>query len=152
MEEIHMYGKTSESQVFVVQKLCKKNRQHQHDRNLNDQIQESITNRLLEYFICKNSFVITENRLRKTHIGTGTSLQGNNKRTDHRIKTHDCDHYSRRCQKAIRQLSVSQPMSYLFSWNSQELPFQKTFSNVKTGTAAVPRALIFWYLVCLNSY
>ena len=68
MEEIHMYGKTFELQVFVVQKLCKQNCKNQHDRNLNDQIQECVANGLLEHFICKDTFVVTEDCICKTYI------------------------------------------------------------------------------------
>ena len=56
-----MYGKkSSEFQVFVVQKLCQKNRKHEHDRHLNDQVKESIYNRLLKYFICQNTLYLPE--------------------------------------------------------------------------------------------
>lgn len=64
-----------------------------------DQIQECVANGLLEHFICKDTFVVTEDWICKTHICAGTCLQGNDKCPDHWIKAHDGDHDRSWCQE-----------------------------------------------------
>ena len=62
-------------QVLVIQELSKKDRKDQHDRHLNDQVQECISDRGHEHLVGKHSRVVVENRIIPLHVGTGSGLQ-----------------------------------------------------------------------------
>ena len=57
------------------------------------------TLKLLEYFVCKNTFVVAEDRICETHVCAGTCLQGNDECSDHWIKAHDRNHNRSGCQE-----------------------------------------------------
>ena len=64
-----------ESQVLVVQKLSQQDRKDQHDRHLDDQVKECISDRGHEHLVGKHSRVVVENRIIPLHVGTGSGLQ-----------------------------------------------------------------------------
>ena len=62
-------------QVLVIQELSKKDRKDQHDRHLNDQVQECISDRCQEHLVREHSCVVVKERFIPMHVCTGAGLQ-----------------------------------------------------------------------------
>ena len=89
----------AELEVAVVEQGGEDDRQHQHDRDLDEQVGEGIADGLDEHLVLEHELVVAPERIGVNQVGREALLKGDQQRLEHRPEAEDEDQNRSRGQE-----------------------------------------------------